>query len=104
MLTTSIKRIFGFFEIFARIKKFEFFGQFIKSILQSVSGEEKLTNKLRNLVIFYYGKIAKFALCQENLKRIIKIGQIREKLNKFIYLAIFKPKHFFQLKDILTSW
>ena len=63
MLKRSIKTIFEFFEIFARNKKFEFFGQIIKSILQSVNGEEKLTNELRNLVKLYYGKIAKFAQC-----------------------------------------
>ena len=61
MLKRSIKRIFGFFEILARNKKFEFFGQIIESIIQSVSGEEKLTNELQNLVKLYYGKIAKFA-------------------------------------------
>ena len=44
MLRRFINRIFGFFEIFARNKKFEFFGQIIESILQSVNGEEKLTN------------------------------------------------------------
>ena len=63
MLKRSIKTIFGFFEIFARNKKFEFFGQIIKSILQSVNGEEILTNELRNSVILYNGKIAKFAQC-----------------------------------------
>ena len=53
MLKRSIKRIFG-------KKKFEFFGQIIKSILQSVNVEEKLTSKLRNLVKLYQNKIAKF--------------------------------------------
>ena len=43
MLKRSDETIFGFFEIFD--KKFEFFGQLIKSILQSVNGEEKLTNE-----------------------------------------------------------
>ena len=71
---------FGFFEILTRNKKFEFFGQIIKSILQSVIGKEKLTNKLRILVNLYYGKIAKFSQCCKISKRIIKIGQIREKL------------------------
>ena len=61
MLNRFIKRINGFFEIFARNKKFEFFGQLIKSILQSVNGEEKIANKLQNLVKLYNGKIAKFA-------------------------------------------
>ena len=61
MLKMSIKRNFGFFEILAKNKKFEFFGQIIKSILQSVNGEEKLTNELRNSVKLYNGKIAKFA-------------------------------------------
>ena len=61
MLKRSIKRNFGFFEIFARNKKFEFFGQLLKSILQSVNGDEKLTNELQNLVILYDGKIAKVA-------------------------------------------
>ena len=57
----------------------------MKSILQSVNGEEKLTNELRNLVTLYYGKIAKFAQCCKISKRIIKICQIREKLkNTFI--------------------
>ena len=78
MLKRSIKRIFVFFEIFARNKKFEFFGQIIKSILQSVNGEEKLTNKLRNSVKLYNGKIAKFEECWKISKRIIKNGQIRE--------------------------
>ena len=63
MLKRSIKRIFGFFEIFARNKKCEFFGQIIKSILQSVNGEEKLTHELQNSVKLYNGKIAKFAQC-----------------------------------------
>ena len=86
MLKRSIKRIFGFFEILTRNKKFEFFGQIIKSILQSVNGEEKLTNELNNLVKLYNGKIAKFAQCCKIPKRIIKIGQIREKLkNTFIW-------------------
>ena len=63
MLKRSIKRIFGFSEIFARNKKFEFFGQIIKLILQPVNGEEILTNELRNSVKLYNGKIAKFAQC-----------------------------------------
>ena len=63
MLNRSTKRIFGFFEIFTRNKKFEFFGQLIKSILQSVNGEEKLTNELRNLVKLYNGKIARYDQC-----------------------------------------
>ena len=51
MLKRFIKTIFCFFnEIFTGNKKFEFFGQIIKSILQSVNGEEKLTNELRNSV------------------------------------------------------
>ena len=81
MLKRSIKTIFGFFlkKVLTRNKKFEFFGQIIKSILQSVNGEEKLTYELQNLVKLYYGKIAKFAQCCEISKRIIKIGQIREK-------------------------
>ena len=63
MFKRSIKRIFGFFEISARNKKFEFFGQIIKSIFQSVNVEEKLTNELRNSVKLYNGKIAEFAQC-----------------------------------------
>ena len=62
-LRGPLKECLGFFEIFARKKKFEFFGQIIKSILQSVNGEEKLTNELRNSVKLYNGKIAKFAQC-----------------------------------------
>ena len=86
MFQRSIKTIFGFFEILTRNKKFEFFGQIIKSILQSVNSEEKLTNELQNSVKLYYGKIAKFAQCCKISKRIIKIGQIREKLkNTFIW-------------------
>ena len=86
MLKRSIKTIFGFFEILTRNKKFEFFGQIIKSILQSVNGAEKLTNELQHLVKLYYGKIAEFAQCCKISKRIIKIGQIREKLkNTFIW-------------------
>ena len=61
MLKRSIKTIFGFFDNFTRNKKFEFFGQIMKSILQSVNGEEKLTNELRNTVKLYNGKIAKVA-------------------------------------------
>ena len=80
-----LKEFLVFFEIFARNKKFEFFGQIIKSILQSVNGEEKLTNELRNLVKLYNGKIARYDQCWIILKRIIKIGQIREKL-KITYI------------------
>ena len=86
MLKRSIKTIFGFFEILTRNKKFEFFCQIKELILQSVNGEEKLTNELQNLVKLYYGKIAKCAQCCKIPKRIIKIGQIREKLkNTFIW-------------------
>ena len=63
MLKRSIKTIFGFFDILTRNKKFEFFGQLIKSILQSVNGEEILTNELQKSVKLYNGKIAKFAQC-----------------------------------------
>ena len=63
MLKRFIKTIFWFFEILTRNKKFEFFGQIIKSILQSVNGEERLTNELRNTVKLYNGKIAKFTQC-----------------------------------------
>ena len=45
------------------IKKIKIFGELIKSILQSVNDEEKLTKKSRNLVILYNSKIAKLALC-----------------------------------------
>ena len=75
MLKRSIKRIFGFFEILAKNKKFEFFGQIIKSNLQSVNGEENLTNELQNLVRLYYGKIAKFAQCSKISKRNIKLAK-----------------------------
>ena len=61
MLKRSIKRIFGFFEILARNKKFKFFGQIIKSILQSTNGEGKLINVSQILVKLSNGKIAKFA-------------------------------------------
>ena len=57
----SIKRIFGFFEILAKNKKFEFFGQIIKSILQSTNGEGKLINVSQILFKLCNGKIAKFA-------------------------------------------
>ena len=57
----SIKRNFGFFEILAKNKKFEFFGQIIKSILQSTNGEGKLINVSQILVKLSNGKIAKFA-------------------------------------------
>ena len=63
MLKRSIKSIFVFFAILAKNKKIEFFGQIIKSILQSVNGEEKLTNELQYSVKLYNGKIAKFAQC-----------------------------------------
>ena len=63
MLKRSIERIFGFYEILARKKEFEFFDQIIKYILQSVNGEEKLTNELQISVKLYNGKIAKFAEC-----------------------------------------
>ena len=62
-LRGPLKEFLGFFEILTRNKKFEFFGQIIKSILQSVNGEEKLTNEIRNSVKLYNGKIAKFAQC-----------------------------------------
>ena len=61
MLKRSIKTIFGFFEILTRNKKFEFFGQIIKSILQSTNGEAKLINVSQILVKLCNGKIAKFA-------------------------------------------
>ena len=61
MLKRSIKRNFGFFEILAKNKKFEFFGQIIKSILQSTNGEGKLINVSQILVKLCNGKIAKFA-------------------------------------------
>ena len=63
MLKRSINTIFAFFLILTRNKKFEFFGQIIKLILQSINSEEKLTHELQNLVKLYYGKIAKFAQC-----------------------------------------
>ena len=63
MLKRSIKRVFGFYEILARNKKFEFFGQIIKLILQSVNGEEELTNDLRILVKLSNDKINKIARC-----------------------------------------
>ena len=56
MLKRSIKIIFGFYFILTRKTVFEFFGQIVKSILQSVNGEEKLTNELQNLVKLYYGR------------------------------------------------
>ena len=90
MLKRSIKIIFGFFEILTRNNKFEFFGQIIKAILQSVNGEEKLTNELQNFVKLYNGKIAKFAQCCKISKQIIKIGQIREKLKKYIFWPFLK--------------
>ena len=61
MLKRSIKTIFCFYEIVTRNKTLEFFGQIIKPILQSVNGEEKLTNELRILVKLYNGKIVIFA-------------------------------------------
>ena len=84
MLKRSIKTIFGFFEFLTRNKKFEFFGQIIKSILQSVNGEEELTNELQNLVKLYYGKIAKFAQCYKISKRIIKNWPNKRKIKKYI--------------------
>ena len=63
MLKRSIKIIFGFFEILARNKKFEFFGQIIKSILQSTNGEGKLINVSQILVKLCNGKIATCAQC-----------------------------------------
>ena len=63
MLKRSIKRIFGFFEILAKNKKFEFFGKIIKSILQSTNGEGKLINVSHILDKLCNGKIAKFAHC-----------------------------------------
>ena len=63
MLKRYIKTIFGFFEILTRNKKFEFFGQIIKSILQLVNGEENLTNELQNSVKLYNCKIPEFAQC-----------------------------------------
>ena len=44
MLKRPIKSIFCFFLILAKNKKIEFFGQIIKLILQSINGEEDLTN------------------------------------------------------------
>ena len=63
MLKRSIETIFGFLVILTRNKKFEFFCQIIKSILQSVNGEEDLRNELQNLVKYCYSKITKFAQC-----------------------------------------
>ena len=63
MLKRSIKRIFGFIEILAKNMKFEFFGQIIKSILQSTNGEGKLINVSQILVKLCNGKIATCAQC-----------------------------------------
>ena len=63
MLKRSIKRIFGFIEILAKNKKFEFFGQIIKSILQSTNGEEKLINISQILVKLCNGKIETCEQC-----------------------------------------
>ena len=59
MLKRSIKTIFGFFDILTRNKKLEFFGQIIKSILQSVNGEEKLTRitKFGKIILWQDSKI-----------------------------------------------
>ena len=85
MLKRSIKRNFGFFEIFARNKKFEFFGQLLKSILQSVNGDEKLTNELLNLVISYVGKISK-------LVKILLMRCLRGPLKEFLGFLKFSPE------------
>ena len=95
MLTRSIKRIVGFFEIFARIKKFEFFGQLIKSILQSTNGEEKLINVSQILVKLCNGKITSCAKCYKISKENIKIGQIREKLKNTFNWPFLEQKFFF---------
>ena len=63
MLKSSNKRIFGFFEILAKNKKFEFCGQIIKSILQSTNGEGKLINVSQVLVKLCNGKIATCGQC-----------------------------------------
>ena len=63
MLKRSVKRIFGFFEILAKNKKFEFFWQIIKSILQLTNGEGKLINISQILVKLCNGKIATCAQC-----------------------------------------
>ena len=63
MLKRSSKRIYGLFEILAKKKKFEFFGQIIKSILQSTNSEEKLINVSQILVKLCNGKIATCAQC-----------------------------------------
>ena len=89
-LRGPLKEFLVFFLIFARNKKFEFFGQIIKSILQSVNGEEKLTNEFQNSVKLYNGKIAKFAQCWKISKQIIKIGQIREKLKNTLIWPFLK--------------
>ena len=59
-LIGSLKEFLGFSEFFARNRENRVFGQLIKSILQSVYREEKLTNELRNLVKLYNGKVAKY--------------------------------------------
>ena len=85
-LRSTVKQFLGFLKFKPEIRHLSFFGQIIKSILQSVNCEEELTNELQNLVKLYYGKIAKFAQCCKISKRIIKIGQITEKLkNTFIW-------------------
>ena len=62
----------------------------IKSILQSVNGEEKLTNELQNLVKLYYGKIAEFAQCCKISKQIIKISKMRENLKDIFIWPFLK--------------
>ena len=59
----SVKRIFGFIEILAKNIKFQFFGQIIKSILQSTNGEGKLIDESQILVKLCNGKIATCARC-----------------------------------------
>ena len=78
-LRGPLKQILGFLKFQPEIRNLSFFGKIIKSILQSVNGEKKLTNELQSLVKLFYGKKAKFVQCCKISKRIIKIGQIREK-------------------------
>ena len=60
-LRGPLKEILGFLKFWPKIINLSFFGQIIKSILQSTNGEGKLINVSQILIKLCNGKIENFA-------------------------------------------